>query len=60
MPDIKYFETLDWQPLIAGANDSCLFMARDADKTYLAGGGIRGGKLKVNLAYVIEVHPKSK
>lgn len=51
---IKYLETLDWQPLIEGVNESCLFWAKDAKHTYLAGGGLKDGTVKINIARVIE------
>jgi len=51
-------ETLEWQPLRRGTNDSCLFWAKDEKNIFFAGGGMKEGKLQVNLADVIEVSRK--
>ena len=49
---------LDWQPLVKGENNSCLFWASDEKNLYFAGGGLKEGTLQVNLADVIEVSKK--
>ena len=51
---IKYLETLNWQPMVNGANESCLFWAKDTKNIYMAGGGLKDGKLQINIARVIE------